>query len=161
MRMEVDGLIAAFVYEGRMRQALHDLKFSRKTALVGPLAEILAERIDFSYDLVVPVPIHWTRRALRGFNQAELLCDCLPSELIKTDILVRTRMTRPQRLLGKSDRTRNVDGAFLAKKRLDGMSLVLVDDICTSGATLRACIDALKLVGAKEVRPVVVAATLD
>jgi len=101
---------------------------------------------------VVPVPLHRSRERTRGFNQARELARHL--DLAMRDVLVRTRKTASQADLTAAGRQRNVARAFQLKKGsdVDGLVLVLVDDVSTTGATLNACAAPLLDAGAKEVR---------
>jgi len=101
--------------------------------------------------VAVPVPIHWSRRARRGFNQSELLCECLPSGLVDSKLLARTRATKPQAGLSVEERQRNLDGAFMASPSVSGRAVLLIDDVVTSGQTAKACASALYTAGALEV----------
>ena len=117
-------------------------------------------------DIVIPVPLHWTRRWSRGYNQAEViasvLADCLGAAL-HTDILYRTRRTKTQTRLSLEEKARNVSGAFRVRRSFlrsmgrDGRSgnpahILLVDDVFTTGATLHACYRALRTVFSVQVR---------
>ena len=97
------------------------------------------------------MPIHWSRTVTRGFNQAELLCEQLPRELINNNILRRTRATRPQVGLSHEERARNLEGAFEVIQSVEGNSVLLIDDVLTSGGTARECASVLKKAGAIEV----------
>jgi ComF family protein len=102
-------------------------------------------------DLVVPVPLHRSRERARGFNQARELSRCLGCPML--DALVRTRKTASQADLTAAKRAANVAGAFAWRGgALDGLAIVLVDDVSTTGATLNACARALLAAGAREVR---------
>jgi len=137
-------------YEGRATQAVQRLKYERVTSLADPIAELLLKAYQDqnlpSFDAIIPVPIHWRRRFMRGFNQAELLARSLPGSA--TEGLVRVRATRPQVGLSLEDRRHNLDGAFEANASVKGKMLLLVDDVYTSGSTARACGAALKKAGA-------------
>jgi ComF family protein len=142
-------------YEGRGAQAVRRLKYARITPLAEPLAARLAERARCDGLLheweFVPVPIHWTRRCQRGFNQAELLCAALPRESVLARVLQRRRATRPQAGLTRHQRMSNLQGAFVASGDIVGRSLVLVDDVFTSGQTARECAEVLLRAGAARV----------
>jgi ComF family protein len=110
-------------------------------------------------DCAVPVPLHRRRHRDRGFNQAAELARAL--DLPVVDALVRVRATASQTGLPAAQRHRNVRGAFqpagaglLGRRRaaVAGRTVVLVDDVCTTGATLEACAAALRAAGAREVR---------
>lgn len=99
-------------------------------------------------DAVVPVPIHWSRRCERGFNQSEVLAARLES--VKPDLLVRRRRTRQQVGLSAEQRTHNLSGAFRAGNVKD-LSILLLDDVVTSGGTAKECARVLKEAGAYRV----------
>jgi ComF family protein len=135
---------------------VHALKYERRRSLARPLAALMRARgadvID-SIDVVVPVPLHWTRRHRRGFNQAEDLARHL--ELPVSHALRRVRATPTQTGLPAIKRHRNMRHAFAATRagrRLTGATVLLVDDVSTTGATLEACAQVLKAAGVREVR---------
>lgn len=105
-------------------------------------------------EVLVPIPIHASRRRKRGYNQAELLCRELsrccgiPTE---ERLLIRCRKTRVQRTLNDRERRQNVQGAFAVKGDFPYGSVLLVDDIYTTGSTADAASEALLAAGAKEV----------
>ena len=115
-----------------------------------------AEVLDGA-DCVVPVPLHRSRRRARGFNQAEEIARCLP--LPMRDALRRVRATPSQTELPAAQRHANVRNAFALRRggRMDGLVVVLVDDVSTTGATLNACARVLLDGGAREVRALTVA----
>jgi ComF family protein len=154
-----DARCAGF-HEGPLRKAVLRLKFERKTALAAPLGGLMALEMDdvmgvWQPDALVPVPIHWTRRWDRGFNQSELLAREVSrsTRLPVQDVLRRTRATHPQVGLAGAQRRRNLRGAFAVDPRasLQGAWIVLVDDVRTTGATLGECAAALRGAGAAEV----------
>ena len=111
---------------------------------------------------LVPVPLHPTRRRQRGFNQAELLAAALARGsglAVSPGVLVRRKDTPPQAGLSSAARRKNVAGAFAVRhrSRVMGRTLVLVDDVTTTGATAGACARALMEAGAAEVRLVTAA----
>jgi ComF family protein len=148
----IDWSRSLFLFEGRAAQAVRRLKYDRATSLARPMAELMerARRELPAHDLVVPVPIHWVRRAQRGFNQSELLAELAPQNLIRPKFLVRTRFTRPQVGLSAKERLVNLTGAFKAAPAVRGARVLLIDDVVTSGGTALACAHALRLAGALE-----------
>ena len=151
----LDYRLSAYWYESRAAMAVKRLKFNRCSSLASPMAQDLAKLI-FRHGwadgmLVVPIPIHWTRRAWRGFNQAELLCEAIPPEILRPQWLRRTRPTRPQTTLSREERARNLEGAFRASPEVAGRDILLVDDVVTTGQTAVQCAQALKEFGANEV----------
>ncbi|ARU44364.1 hypothetical protein CCB81_09485 [Armatimonadetes bacterium Uphvl-Ar2] len=147
--MSVD---ACFLYDGRAAQAVKRLKYERASPLRDPMAQLMAARHFITDDeMVVPVPIHWTRRFERGFNQSEWLASQMPQA---ARALRRIRATRPQVGLNRAARQRNIVGAFAASPLVKGRRVVLVDDVITSGSTVLACREALRQAGAAEVRAI-------
>jgi ComF family protein len=132
-------------------------KYRRHRTLVAPLAELLAAHYPFAADaLLVPVPLHPARLRSRGFNQAFLLARALArrrSLALAPRVLVRVRPTEEHAGLGAEARRRNVRDAFRTRPvpRLAGRSVVLVDDVLTTGATADACARALLAAGAGRV----------
>jgi ComF family protein len=115
-------------------------------------------------DLLIPVPLHRSRLRIRGFNQAQLLCTMVSERLsipILPDGLIRTRPTQPQIELSASERRNNVKGAFTVKhpKKVYSKSILLLDDVMTTGSTVDECAAELKKCGATAVTVVTVART--
>lgn len=142
-----------YVYSGRAAQAVKRLKYERRTSLARPMAGELARvrtELALEGEIVIPVPIHWTRRCHRGFNQAEMLCEAMPAEHCRTDLLRRVRATRPQAALTLEERLVNLKGAFAARP-VAAVSVLLVDDVLTTGHTAEECGRALLAAGARSV----------
>lgn len=146
----VDEARAVWVYVGRAAQAVRRLKFDRVTPLAAVMAGAMHELAGrFEFDFVVPVPIHWSRRFWRGFNQSELLCERLSGDLVRPGALRRIRATRPQAGLNRQARLANLVGAFRSGPEAAGARVLLLDDVVTSGGTANECARALKLAGAR------------
>lgn len=113
-----------------------------------------------SFDCIVAVPLHPLRRIWRGYNQSEVLATELARRTDKPNLsafLPRNRFTQSQGNFGKADRAKNIKGAFSVRGSADVFAekrILLVDDVCTTGATLEECARALKGAGAKEVHAV-------
>ena len=151
----LDGLRSAARYGGPLQQALHRLKYKRDIILADTLAHELA-RAWQAYALpawtVMPVPLAASRLRERGYNQAALLARGLADLAglpYQTAGLARVRHTPTQVGLAAEARRANVRGAFAAERdRVAGRAYILVDDICTTGATLAAAAEALRAAGA-------------
>jgi ComF family protein len=154
-------------YEGTLRTLLHDLKYRGRRRLAARLAEALlreaAVRRVLTEDAVLaPVPLHPRKRRERGFNQAELLARELAARSgaeVCAGALVRRVDTPAQAGLSAAARRRNVARAFAVRQRarVAGRTVVLVDDVLTTGATALACARALAGAGARAVRVLTVA----
>jgi len=168
-------LRAAWSYDGAIGEVVRALKFRRLDYLGAHLARDLRELAagdGEAFDLVVPVPLHWLRRWRRGYNQAERIARPLARLLGVpcAEVLRRRRATRPQIGLAREERLANPRGAFALgsgrgpagrrwRRRLEGGRVLLVDDVVTTGATLRAAAEVLRRAGAREVVAVAAART--
>jgi ComF family protein len=161
-----DGFCRAGVYDGALKQMLLGMKFRDKVELLDYLGPVFGQAFSAAglaekTDVLVPVPLHWRRRFQRGFNQSFLLSQYLQKEGPRiSEDLVRIRYTPHQWLMETdSQRRQNVRGAFAVRKGhpFEGKSVCLVDDITTSGATLKECAQALRQAGAAAVYAAVVA----
>jgi competence protein ComFC len=146
---------ALFDYTGIGARCVQRLKYERVTSLASWMAHLMREGAEerglLEADAIVPVPIHWSRECMRGFNQAHLLCESMPLERVRKDLLRRSKATRPQVGLTHEERLNNLDGAFSAKDCSGLASVLLIDDVLTSSGTGRECAAVLKKAGVKEV----------
>jgi ComF family protein len=141
----------------RLREAIHNLKYRRDVGLGEVLArEMIAVlfRQDWKLDVVLPVPLAPNRHKQRGYNQSALLAWPIALRLglpYRPGFVWRVRETQSQVGLSRPERYQNVAGAFKASDETKGKSVLVVDDVTTTGATLEAVVEALLVVGAKEV----------
>ena len=147
---------ACFPYEKGFRRTLHRLKFQEERALARPLGTLMAEAassLGEDFDGVTWVPMSPQKLRRRGYNQSELLAKAVAKELglPAWDLLEQVRETDTQHNLTRAQRADNVRGAYRAKSAALGKRLLLVDDIVTTGATLRACAQGLYGAGAQKV----------
>lgn len=167
MRVEpLDGLGATGRHDGLLQNATHAFKYDGARDLAEPLASRLVKglcSLKWTIDALAPVPLFADRLAERGYNQSDLLCQQLA---LKTDIaarptlLERIRETSQQALLSDEDRRENVRDAFEASEYARGLSVLLVDDVATTGSTLRECAKALRQQGAGRVYGIAVSHSL-
>jgi ComF family protein len=168
--MGAAGAMAALVYGGAIARAIVRLKYEKRPDLSRPLADLLWGALEpraaaLSGVLVVPVPLHPSRLADRGFNQSALIASRIAHRLgapLKPRALARVRDTPQQASLDRVDRLANLSGAFLVRRpeHVRDRDVLLIDDVRTTGATLDACTRALLDAGALSVRFAVVAAVI-
>ncbi|MDR7417635.1 MAG: ComF family protein [Armatimonadota bacterium] len=158
---------SVFVYEGPIREAIHALKYHGRRAAAAPLGLLLAQHasadLTQGVESVVPVPLHPSRLATRGFNQAELLARPLAARLgvpCLTHAVRRSHHERAQAELDAAARHASVRDAFCPGPAHVGTRVVLVDDVFSTGATAEACAAALKRAGASAVAVLTVARAL-
>lgn len=163
-----DRIARCGVYAQSLKKMISDFKFAGKRELDLPLALLANSALEGSgfageIDLFIPVPLHWTRRIFRGYNQSLVLAKKIRRAAAKTKIdtnLVRIRRTKAQWVMSSdAGRLKNVAGAFAVRygHRFSGRKVCLLDDIKTSGATLNECAKTLKQAGASKVFALVLA----
>jgi ComF family protein len=160
-------LKAAWSYQPPASQVVLALKFRGLDFLAGDIADALADRHSEAlreHAVVTEVPLHWRRRWSRHYDQASLLASALAAhlDLPHRRLLKRPRATTPQTSLGGHARRRNIEGAFASCHSLERRpprTVVLVDDVATTGATLDAAARELKRAGVEKVTAVVAALT--
>ena len=156
--LRIAGIRAPYRMEEAVRDAVHALKYQGVRALAPTLGQLLARFMaqqEMAAEVLVPVPLHPRRERKGGYNQSLLLAKAtgqtsgLP---VEPHALARVTDTPSQPTLLSEERRANVDGAFKARReRVAGRHILVVDDVCTTGATLEACAIALKEAGAASV----------
>lgn len=166
-RFHFDSAVRLGPYDGMLRIAILRMK--------QPAGETLAERLGREWaatrreilqagdpQLIIPIPLYWRRRWVRGYNQSATLAEGVGTVLgvpVRTNILRRVRSTSSQRHRSRAERRENVRGAFRAVRpaAVQGLRVLLIDDVLTTGATADEAAVALKAAGAAQVRLAVLA----
>ncbi|MFL6353115.1 MAG: ComF family protein [Bryobacteraceae bacterium] len=144
-------------YEGPLRKLIHLFKYAKVESLALPLSRLLlrAMPVDECFDVVIAMPMHWRKRWERGFNQAELLARPVAKrcKLKLSTNLRRKRYTKAQAALTEVQRRENLKDSFCVKnaQQIAGKRILLIDDVFTTGATLRSAAEILKTAGAAHV----------
>lgn len=154
---------AVGMYTGGLRQAINDFKYNGRRMLAEPLSGLMHTYLTKSCDMpwrrvdcMVPVPIHPSRRRVRGYNQTELLTASLGEKVglpVISDSLVRVKFTGPQVELSGDERRRNVKKSFAVvdKPAIRDKSILLIDDVATTCSTVHECSKTLLFAGARRV----------
>jgi ComF family protein len=154
---------AAALYDGPVAQAVTRFKFSRQMALLPVMQHWLQRPLCLELvaaaDLLAPVPLHPKRIKHRGFNQSLFLAQGFPGAAVAREALVRTRHTPPQLGLNPKERRDNVKRAFAVTDpaQVKGKTVLLIDDLYTTGSTVKECARVLRKAGASRVEVLTVA----
>lgn len=154
--------MALLNYDETARRSMAGIKYGNRREYLDFYGAAMAARFrkraeGMGAEALVPVPVHPSRKKSRGFNQAEVLADRIGEQLgipVWPDLLVRRRKTRPQKDLTPGEHLENLRGAFemnLPEGRRVPETVILVDDIYTTGSTMEACAGILKQGGVKKV----------
>ena len=170
--IKYDRILGFGKYDGTLKEIIHIYKYNKKEQLKKILSEILLKKMEtepeiLKADLLIPVPLHWIKKRRRGFNQSEEIGKCISKSLKipMKSLLKRKRNTRPQIGLSGDERIKNIKGAFkvslIAQKirkssddsrfDFDGKTVILLDDVVTTGATVNECAKVLKKAGVRKV----------
>jgi len=134
------------LFNDQAREIVHHLKYSDRVSLAKPIGRILQRLLDnenFAGDLAIPVPLHRSRERERGFNQSELIANEL-GLTVDARLIRRRKKTATQTGLSRWERTKNLSAAFELLGRVDGMRVILIDDVFTTGATMNEISKVLK-----------------
>jgi competence protein ComFC len=159
-----DQIHSCYQYEGVAKELIHQLKFKQRVHLASTLGQLMIKQahfVDKSFfgdcDLLLPIPLHPTRKREREFNQAQLLAQYIGKQIkkpLRTDILYRTKNTLPQADLNRTKRWNNIKNAFTltSLNTLKDKSVLLIDDVVTTTATIQEASTVLKKGGARNIR---------
>ena len=151
---------ALLSYRGPVKLSLYRMKYGNRREYARVYGQTMAHRLgpwicQCGIGLIIPVPLHPSRKRKRGYNQAELIARELSKNLnliCASEILVRTRKTTPMKELNDEERRKNVERAFLVKENVvKYKKILLVDDIYTTGSTMESCAKALLAAGVQQV----------
>lgn len=157
------GVLAASHYSPAVAQCVQLFKYSRRLEIGRLMADLMLSRLaepiaalGGRVEWIVPVPLHWTRRYNRGFNQSLILAQRLGAALdleLKPGALRRIRWTKRQSRIPQSEKAKNVAGAFAVPNRYRGEmpGILLIDDVVTTGHTVNECAKELRVAGASQV----------
>lgn len=152
---------SAFIFNASSRALVHALKYAQADYLAAYMASLMTGQYPKYAELaeaekIIAVPLFPARKRKRGYNQSELLARYFASAVgleVEKDVLARVRDTVSQTRLGRQGRLENMTGAFACRNPslVKGKTVLLIDDVATTGATLEGCAAALKAAGAKKV----------
>lgn len=150
---------SVFIYDGIIKTFVRGLKFDNKKYYANTMANFIASeyvKLKVEFDIVIPVPLHKIRLKDRGYNQANLLCNALKEKLkvnVDDKVLEKHTYTKAQAYLNKAERQKNLENSFkvIDKTKIKGKTVLLIDDVFTTGSTINECAKVLKSAGAKEV----------
>ena len=172
IRLSLERIWSVAVYDGVLKKLIHQFKYKEKKYLANPLGKLLVDFVEEyleeeRFDYIVPIPLEKARQKKRGYNQAELLAQVLGEAVNKpilTHLVKRRKKTKPQFGLKKEERFENLSGAFEISGSdkedvvtIAGKTVLLLDDLATTGATLDECAKILKRAGVSEVYALVLA----
>ena len=158
----IDSIKSAFAYDGLIKQAIKRMKYDGRKYIAKALASFLEAEKSWNIDFVIFVPTTQKKKHERGYNQSEELARWFCAEngfQMRDDILIKIRQTDSQTKLTREQRKANLRGAFKVVQRVKGLSLLLIDDVVTTGSTVEECARILKIAGAKRVYVLTVALT--
>lgn len=162
-RLGMDRLIVGLPYKGCVQSCLKSVKYKSSWDMIGFLCNLQRLEIDLQDSVLTCVPMWDQKVRERGYNQAEMIAELVAKQYMRQNyaLLERIKQTRPMYRLNKQERWENVEGVFRINNqqanKLTGKRVVIVDDVWTTGATMRECARVLKTAGACEVWGITIA----
>lgn len=150
----IDGFRSGLSYEGLVAQKIREFKYGGKRFLAHYFAEFMNIPGHWNVEVIIPVPLHRKRLKERGYNQSALLSKFISEKygiLVDADMLQKTLNTQPQAVSSLDERLLNLNGAFRASNQCRSKGVLIVDDVATTGSTLKECALTLKAAGARYV----------
>ena len=159
--------IYLFKYEGIIKERLIKFKFNDKPYIYRSFINFLIKNKKIckflkSYDIIIPVPIHYNRKVTRGYNQSDLFSKEIAKKIdikFEDDVLLKNKDNKPQSTKNREDRKENVIGVYYTKNeyKIANKKVLLLDDIFTTGSTVNECAKVLKKAGAKQIDIITIA----
>lgn len=158
-------------FDQHSKEVIHAFKYYDRTELAEVFAKLIYNKYNSEFadiDIIIPTPMYKLKRLLRMYNQAHILAKelaILVKKPLYPNLVIKTKWTKPQASLSKAERERNLSGSFkinartLAKFSIENKTILLVDDVMTTGTTVQSCSKLLKAMGAKSVFVVTIAMT--
>jgi len=165
---DLDGVMSGWYFKNGMEDVIHSLKYDERAKLGLELGRHLGQIIPSNsfgkIDYIIPIPLHKVKLRERGYNQAEWIAKGIARSWdlpVYNSSLIRDRFTVSQTTLNKEDRKANMKNAFTVKNNTINASIILIDDVLTTGSTMSACASVLKNEGAKTVYGLTISAPKD
>lgn len=163
-KSNIETIYTACYYKDNIKKIIINFKYNERSYLGELLGKLLVDLYSIKFignsDMIIPIPLYPSKRKSRGYNQSEILANYFSKKLgikLKVKLLKRIRQTEPQYNLTRAERFKNIRGAFLASSKVREKTVILIDDVSTTGATLQNSAKALKKAGAKKIYAIVVA----
>ncbi|MDL2311014.1 ComF family protein [Peptostreptococcaceae bacterium OttesenSCG-928-C18] len=155
-----------YLYTGRMAELIQDYKFNNGIYLYKAFGELLVNYIknkDLKFDLIISVPLSKQKFSKRGFNQSQLMAEYIGKKLgieVGNNIITKNKNTKDQHLLKVEERARNLKNSFKLNdvNKIKGRNILIIDDIITSGHTIKNIIDVLETKGSLSIKALTIAA---
>ncbi len=141
---------------GRVQHIIHNFKYHNKLEvgrILGRMyaADLAKSPLFSTVEIIIPIPLHWSKMKIRGFNQSEIIAHAMAGNLnakVETEVLIRLYATETQTKKSRIERVENVSGKFQLKnpEKIEGKHILLLDDVITTGSTMESCAELLNSV---------------
>jgi ComF family protein len=154
----IDAAFSCWFFDDELQQVIHLLKYSDYAGVGTQLGKLMGKTIQVDnireIDMLIPIPLHTVKKRKRGYNQADFIAKGLSTSWncpVRTDVLRRTKFTESQTQLNKQERIQNLADAIVVRRNVKDKTIVLIDDVLTTGSTMSSAAIALKKCGTKKV----------